>query len=185
MEKNMKRLYDLLSNSTIFVMFTVAIYFVATTNGPAYAAMIEEQVAAQEMQKKVEAYSVATDLSDCELVEVLSIAGFNGQFLKKAWAVSKTESNGRPLAHNGNRKTGDNSYGIFQVNMIDGLGDVRRDKYGLTSNSNLYDPILNAEVVYRMSRAGKDWSSWPSYGTVRYKEFVKEFPDECLTMKNK
>jgi len=182
MEKNMKRLYDLLSNSTIFVMFTVAVYFVATTNGPAYAAMIEEQVAVQEMQKKVEAYSVATDLGNCELFEVLSIAGFEGQSLKKAWAVSKTESNGRPLAHNGNRKTGDNSYGIFQVNMIDNLGDVRRDKYGLTSNSNLYNPILNAEVVYRMSNSGKDWSSWPSYGTVRYKEFVKEFPDECLTM---
>ena len=185
MEKNMKRLYDLLSNSTIFVMFTVAVYLVATTNGPAYAAKIEEQIAVQEMQKKVEAYSVATDLGNCELFEVLSIAGFEGQALKKAWAVSKTESNGRPLAHNGNRKTGDNSYGIFQINMIDNLGDVRRDKYGLTSNSNLYNPILNAEVVYRMSNAGKDWSSWPSYGTVRYKEFVKEFPDECLTMLKK
>ena len=183
MEKNMKRLYDLLSNSTIFVMFAVAVYFVSTTNGTAYAAKIEEQIAAEKLQERVEAYSVATDLSNCELVEVLSIAGFEGQFLKKAWAVSKTESNGRPLAHNGNRKTGDNSYGIFQVNMIDNLGVVRRDHYGLTSNSNLYDPILNAEVVYSMTKAGKDWSSWPSYGTVRYKEFVKEFPDECLTMK--
>ena len=42
MEKNMKRLYDLLSNSTIFVMFAVAVYFVSTTNGTAYAAKIEE-----------------------------------------------------------------------------------------------------------------------------------------------
>lgn len=185
MEKNIKRLYEVLSNSTIFVLFMVAVYLVSITDGPAYAVKIQEQIAAEKLQKKVEAFSVATDLSHCELVEVLSIAGFEGQALKKAWAVSKTESNGRPLAHNGNRKTGDNSYGIFQVNMIDNLGVERRDQYGLTSNSNLYNPILNAEIVYRMSKAGKDWSSWPSYGTVRYKEFLKEFPNKCLTMINK
>lgn len=185
MEKNMKRLYELLSNSTIFVLLMVGAYFVSNTDGPAYAAMVEQKTAAELLQKKVEAYSVATDLGNCELVEVLSIAGFEGQALKKAWAVSKTESNGRPLAHNGNRKTGDNSYGIFQVNMIDNLGVERRDQYGLTSNSNLYNPILNAEIVYSMTKQGKDWSSWPSYGTVRYKEFTEEFPAKCLTMTTK
>ena len=56
MEKNMKRLYDLLSNSTIFVMFAVAVYFVSTTNGTAYAAKIEEQIAAEKLQERVEAY---------------------------------------------------------------------------------------------------------------------------------
>ena len=187
MEKNIKRLYELFGNSTIFVLLMVAVYLIANTDGPAYALMVEQKKSAELLAQKVEAYSVATDLSDCELVDVLSIAGFEGQALKKAWAVSKTESNGRPLAYNGNRKTGDNSYGIFQVNMLGNLGVERRDQYGLTSNSNLLNPILNAEIAYRMTKGGKDWSSWPSYQTVRYKKFLNEFPESCLkiTKQNK
>ena len=181
MEKSMKRFYELLSNSTIFVMFAVAAIFVTHSTVPANALTVQPTAAAI-MAQKIEVYSKATELNDCQLVEVLSIAGFNNLALRKAWAVSKTESNGRPLAYNGNIKTGDHSYGIFQVNMLGYLGVDRRAQYGLTSNSKLFNPILNADVVYRMSKAGKDWSSWPSYGTVRYKKFLKEFPTKCLTM---
>lgn len=179
MEKSMKRLYELLSNSTILVMFAVAAIFVTHTFVPANALSLSKS---EIMQQKAVYFGSATNLTDCELVEVLSIAGFNGQALKKAWAVSKTESNGRPLAYNGNLRTGDHSYGIFQVNMLGYLGVDRRAQYGLISNSKLFNPILNAEVVYRMSKGGKDWSSWPSYGTVTYKEFLKDFPAKCLTM---
>jgi hypothetical protein len=181
MEKSMKRFYELLSNSTIFVMFAVAAIFVTHTTVPANALIVQPNAAAL-MAQKIETYSKATELSDCQLVEVLSIAGFNNLALRKAWAVSKTESNGRPLAFNGNKRTGDHSYGIFQVNMLGYLGVERRDKYNLTSDSKLFNPILNADVVYRMSNGGKDWSSWSSYGTVRYKKFLEEFPTKCLTM---
>jgi hypothetical protein len=43
--------------------------------------------------------------SDEELVKMLSAVGFEGKALKVAWAVVKKESNGRPLAFNGNVKT--------------------------------------------------------------------------------
>jgi len=68
-------------------------------------------------------YRNAKELSDKELVEVLSLVGFEGKALKIAWAVAKKESNGRPKAHNDNISTGDDSYGIFQINMLGSLGE--------------------------------------------------------------
>jgi hypothetical protein len=99
-------------------------------------------------------------LSDKELVELLTLVGFEGKSLKTAWAVVKRESNGRPLAHNGNRSTGDNSYGLFQINMIGNLGEDRREKFDLKSNEELFDPVKNAQAAFYMTAGGTDWSSW-------------------------
>ena len=124
-------------------------------------------------------YKGATELSDTDLVELLSAVGFEGKALKVAYAVAKKESNGRPLAHNGNQHTGDNSYGIFQINMIADLGDDRRDKFNLKSNTQLFDPVINAKIVFFMTRGGEDWSSWkivPGQNNgERYQQYLKEF----------
>ena len=124
-------------------------------------------------------YKGATELSDTDLVELLSAVGFEGKALKVAYAVAKKESNGRPLAHNGNQHTGDNSYGIFQINMIADLGDDRRDKFNLKSNTQLFDPVINAKMAFFMTRGGEDWSSWkivPGQNNgERYQQYLKEF----------
>ena len=73
--------------------------------------------------------------------------GFEGVGLKKAWSIAKRESNGRPLAYNGDKKTGDSSYGIFQINMIGDLGPTRLEKFDLKSNKELFDPVTNAEIT--------------------------------------
>lgn len=114
-------------------------------------------------------------LSDEDLVQVLFCAGFRGQDLKEAWAVAKKESNGRPLAYNGNRNTGDNSYGVFQINMIDNLGEDRREKFNLTYNRDLLDPVTNATIAFHMSNGGQDWSSWKGM-TPRTKQWLLKFP---------
>jgi hypothetical protein len=101
-----------------------------------------------------------TPFSDEDLARLLMAVGFEDKAVKVAWAVVKKESNGRPLAFNGNRATGDNSYGIFQINMIGDLGQVRRDKYDLTKNADLFDPVVNAEIALAMTKQGEDWSSW-------------------------
>ena len=114
------------------------------------------------------------------LKSLLREAGFEGKHLKEAWAIAMRESTGRPLAHNGNRSTGDNSYGIFQINMIDGLGADRRVKYELSSNAELFDPMTNARIAYRMSAHGKDWSSWAPYngGSKErgFRKWLKKYP---------
>jgi hypothetical protein len=112
-------------------------------------------------------------LTDTELVDLLHSVGFQGKSLKTAWAVVKRESNGRPLAHNDNINTGDNSYGIFQINMIGTLGEDRRAKFGLDSNKQLFDPVTNAEIVFHMTNGGSDWSSW-DIGSEAYNGGVNE-----------
>ncbi|CAB4166985.1 Transglycosylase SLT domain 1 [uncultured Caudovirales phage] len=121
-------------------------------------------------------YTNADSLTDIQLVGLLKAVGFKGQDLKEAWAVAKKESHGNPLSHNGNRKTGDNSYGLFQVNMLGSLGDTRRDKYSLKSNAELLNPVVNAQVAYHMSNGGKDWSAWKGVKTKVVKYWLSKFP---------
>ena len=125
--------------------------------------------------KKLESFENKVSLTDLELKELLSLVGFKGKDLVVAWAVAKKESNGRPLAFNGNHKTGDSSYGMFQINMIDALGPDRRTKFDLDSNAELFNPVKNAEIAYYMTNGGEDWSSWKGI-TPRTKTWMKKFP---------
>ena len=125
--------------------------------------------------KKLESFENKVSLTDLELKELLSLVGFKGKDLVVAWAVAKKESNGRPLAFNGNHKTGDSSYGVFQINMIDNLGPDRRNKFDLESNAELFNPVKNAEIAYYMTKGGEDWSSWKGI-TPRTKTWMSKFP---------
>ncbi len=91
--------------------------------------------------------------------------------------IMADQGNSRPMAYNGNRKTGDSSYGIFQINMLGELGIDRKEKFDLKSNILLFDPVINAEITYYMTKGGLDWSSWSSLGGDRYKEFLNKFPN--------
>jgi hypothetical protein len=125
--------------------------------------------------KMLESYENKTHLTDVELKKLLSLVGFEGNDLVVAWAIAKKESNGRPFAFNGNHKTGDSSYGMFQINMIDNLGPDRRDKFDLDSNAELFNPVKNAEIAYYMSRGGEDWSSWKGI-TPKTRMWMNKFP---------
>lgn len=124
-----------------------------------------------------------TPFTDVELAQLLSAVGFEGKALKTAWAVVKKESNGRPLAFNGNSRTGDSSYGIFQINMIGGLGVTRRDKYDLETNKDLFDAVINAEIAYHMSNGGENWAAWKveapytNKDEIRFMQWYNKFPE--------
>jgi len=159
------------SISTLAILFTMAITndIMATTRADA--------LLAKETKKEItlKKYSNAHKLTDTQLVELLKNVGFEGQNLKEAWAVAKKESNGRPLAHNGNEDMGDNSWGLFQINMLGELGKDRREKFGLETNAQLLDPVVNATIAYYMSRGGEDWSSWNGL-TTKTKQIMEKFP---------
>lgn len=113
-------------------------------------------------------------LSNLELVSVLRSVGFKGHSLKMAWAIVMKESTRRPFAHNQNSKTGDNSYGIFQINMIGSMGPDRLKKYGLESNEDLFDPFKNATIAFKMSNGGSNWKAWTTYEKAR--SILGQFP---------
>jgi hypothetical protein len=127
-------------------------------------------------EKILEKYENAHSLSDGQLVDLLKAVGFKGVALRSACAIAKAESNGRPFAFNGNTKTGDSSYGVFQINMIEELGSDRRKKFELDSNAELFNPVTNAQIAHFMTKGGKDWSSWSSVNGARYQEWYNKYP---------
>ena len=124
-------------------------------------------------------YSGMRKLSQIQLYDLLRLTGFQGQSLKVAWAVAMEESHGNPLSHNFNPRTGDDSYGMFQVNLYGALKG-RIKEYGLESAKDLTNPVINAHIAYRMSSMGKNWTPWHAdpgerdYKLVRY--WLKAIP---------
>ena len=108
-------------------------------------------------------------LTGGQLSELLTAVGFEGEAHRIAWGIAMRESNARPLALNKSTRTGDSSYGIYQINMIFDLGPERRKKFGLTANEQLFDPVLNVQVAYLMTNGGKDFGSW-GIGPNAYRE---------------
>ncbi|TDP96589.1 transglycosylase-like protein with SLT domain [Labedaea rhizosphaerae] len=97
-------------------------------------------------------------------------AGFRGTGLSTAVAVALAESGGDPKAHNG--VPPDNSYGLWQINMIGALGPDRRHQYHLKSNDELFDPATNARVANSISSDGHDFGPWSTYTNGAYKKYL-------------
>ncbi len=142
------------------IMAVVAIVAGHCTPAFALEAPTVEITQGEDAKNPLELYALKKKLTDDELVDLLQRVGFKGKSLNVAYAVAKKESNGRPTAHNNNANTGDNSYGIFQINMLGELGKQRREKYGLSSNRDLFNPVTNAKIAYHMSNRGKIWTAW-------------------------
>ena len=185
MENIKEQFSDVVHHWTAITMITLFMFSV----NPAVAVVAEQpqkavviKSAVQLKKETLEKYSntvykASEMLTDLELKELLQSVGFEGKALRTAWAIAKTESNGRPLAYNGNRKTGDSSYGIFQINMLGNLGVDRKERFNLRSNVLLFDPVINAEITYYMTNGGSDWSSWKGL-TPRAQEWYKLFPNK-------
>ena len=179
MENIKQKLSDFAHSTTVIVMITLFL-FTNNTVVPAQALKVQPKTEVQLKKETLEKYSntvykPSQALSDGELKELLATVGFEGKALKTAWAIAKRESHGRPLAYNGNRNTGDSSYGIFQINMLGNLGVIRKEKFNLRSNVLLFDPVINAEITYYMTKGGTDWSAWKGL-TQKAKEFYLKFP---------
>jgi hypothetical protein len=184
MEKIKERLSDVAHNWSYIVMVTLFLFTVqpgptssqALTTLPVKVIKTEKQLKREILDKfSNDTYKHSEMLAASDLKDLLWAVGFEGTALKTAWAVARVESNGRPLALNDNIRTGDKSYGIFQINMLGNLGIDRKEKFELVSDKELFDPVTNAEITYYMTKGGTDWSSWPnSIGKAR--NLIPEFP---------
>jgi hypothetical protein len=94
-------------------------------------------------------------------------AGFSPASAVIATAVALAESDGNTEAHND--VPPDDSYGLWQVNMLGSLGAPRRAAFGLSSNSQLFNPATNARAAYKISSGGKSFQPWSTYTNGAYK----------------
>jgi hypothetical protein len=102
-------------------------------------------------------------------LKALQAAGFSGDALVAWGAIAGAESGWNPMTHNA--KPPDNSYGLWQINMLGGLGPSRRKQFGLSSNDALYDPATNARAAWSISGGGRNarpWSTWQNGSAERF-----------------
>lgn len=85
-------------------------------------------------------------------------------------AIAMAESKGDPRAHN--PVPPDNSYGLWQINMIGKNGPARRKQLGLTSNEQLYDPATNARAAAMILKE-QGLKAWSTYTSGEYKDYLK------------
>lgn len=113
-----------------------------------------------------------------QIAQIARDAGFSENQIPTVVAIALAESGGNPQAH---RKPSvpphrDDSYGLWQINMLGDMGRDRLKKYGLRSNEDLFNPAVNAKVAYLMS-GGSNFRAWSTYKHGNYKNklpFVKK-----------
>ena len=88
-------------------------------------------------------------------------------------AIAMAESSGNSGAHNNNRQTGDDSYGLWQINMIDRLGPERRRQFGIQSNDQLKDPRINAKAAKAVFDS-QGFGAWSVYRSGSYRQYLPE-----------
>jgi hypothetical protein len=107
-------------------------------------------------------------LNQSEIYTLARGVGLTDSRAKVAAAVAMAESGGNPNAHNDNAATGDDSYGLWQINMLGAMGPERRRKLGLSANSELYNPQTNAKAMAMISQTGGNFSPWSVYTSGEY-----------------
>jgi hypothetical protein len=93
-------------------------------------------------------------------------AGFPDKELDTAARVAYVESSWNTEAHADD--SDDNSYGLWQINMIGSMGAPRRKAFGIDRNERLFEPATNAKAAYIVWK-GQGWKGWTSYTSGDYK----------------
>lgn len=107
-----------------------------------------------------------TKLNDSEIAGFASSAGVKGNNVAIATAIAIAESQGNPNAHNAIPP--DNSYGLWQINMLGAMGPSRRRQFGISKNEDLYNPRTNAKAMYQLSNGGTNFNAWTTFTTKKY-----------------
>jgi hypothetical protein len=105
-------------------------------------------------------------------------AGFKGDEIKIATAIAMAESGGNTKAHNA--VPPDDSYGLWQINMLGALGRDRQKRFHLASYADLYNPVVNARAAYSIYK-GSGWQAWTTYTRGTYKKFLTDVTPEKPT----
>jgi hypothetical protein len=111
-------------------------------------------------------------LSPEQIAQAAHDAGFRGHDLTTAVAIALAESGGDPRAHN--PVPPDNSYGLWQINMIGALGPDRRHEFHLDANKELFDAETNAKAAFAISGKGDSFQPWTTFTSGAYKSHLDE-----------
>jgi len=118
-------------------------------------------------QKRIEDVVI---LSASEIADVARRAGFSPVLVPTLVGIALAESSGDTNAHDA--KPPDDSYGLWQINMIGLLGPQRLKQFGIPTYAALFDPSINARAAYVLSGGGQNLTPWTTYTSGAYKKYV-------------
>ncbi len=108
-------------------------------------------------------------LTVAEMVNLAQQAGFNNEQAAIMGAIGAAESSGNPKAHNPVGK--DNSYGLWQINMLGKMGPERRKEFGIENDEQLWDPIINSKAAKTVFDQ-QGFEAWSVYKSGAYKQYL-------------
>jgi hypothetical protein len=118
---------------------------------------------------------MARQISQAQLAGLLRQEGVKEDLIPTMVAISQAESGLDPRALNPDRSTGDYSFGLYQINMIDEpgymLGAERRKNLGLRANEELYDPKTNVRAAKAILDS-QGLGAWSVYKSGAYKQYL-------------
>lgn len=106
-----------------------------------------------------------------QLKTLASSVGFTGADVDIAAAVALAESGGNPSEHNSTPP--DDSYGLWQINMLGSMGPERRKRFGISNNTELFRPATNAKAA-KMIHEQSGWKAWTTYTRGTYKKYMPD-----------
>lgn len=98
-------------------------------------------------------------------------AGFDAKTAQIMGAIGMAESGGDSKAHN--IIPPDNSYGLWQINMLGSMGPARRKMLQISKNEDLYIPAINALAAKKI-HSSQGLSAWSTYTNGAYKKYLKD-----------
>lgn len=84
-------------------------------------------------------------------------------------AIAMAESGGRTGAHNATPP--DDSYGLWQINMLGDMGPARRKSFGISKNTDLYNPLINAQAAKKI-QGSQGLAAWSTYTNGAYRRYM-------------
>lgn len=109
-------------------------------------------------------------MSHFDIYQLAKAHGLSDGNAKMAAAIAMVESGGDPNAHN--PVPPDDSYGLWQINMIGTMGPARRKQFGISDNSQLYNPETNAKAMALISQNGGNFTPWSTYTSGKAQKYM-------------
>lgn len=112
-----------------------------------------------------------TQLTTGQVKGLAQAAGFDDASSSVMTAIAFAESDGVTTKHN--PIPPDDSWGLWQINMYAAKGPARRKQFGITSNSQLTNPGVNAAAA-RAIYNEQGYHAWSTYGGTKYRLYLNK-----------
>ena len=146
----------------------------------------QQLVEAKQRQERLQQLPAEGVVPTTDILGLALNEGFSERDAIILTAIALAESSGKADAHNDDRSTGDDSYGLWQINMLDEpdypMGKNRAAALGLSNYEELKDPSTNARAM-KMIYDQQGFEAWSVYKNGAYKQFLPDAKRALIKLK--